>query len=67
MRSKLQAALLKNVDKSRIQLSKRLVSIEKLPSGRLQIEFDDGLRDEVDLLVGADGIRSVSILIPARI
>ena len=59
-RAKLQAALLKEVDQSRIQLSKKLVDIEKLPSGRVVIRFEDGHTDEVDLLVAADGIRSVS-------
>ncbi|KAJ4310271.1 hypothetical protein N0V84_011053 [Fusarium piperis] len=58
-RAKLQAALLKEVDQSRIQLSKKLVDIEKLPSGRVLIRFEDGHTDEVDLLVAADGIRSV--------
>ncbi|KAJ4194396.1 hypothetical protein NW755_003152 [Fusarium falciforme] len=58
-RAKLQAALLKEVDQSRIQLSKKLVDIEKLPSGRVVIRFEDGHTDEVDLLVAADGIRSV--------
>ncbi|KAJ3525656.1 hypothetical protein NM208_g11544 [Fusarium decemcellulare] len=58
-RAKLQGALLKEVDQSRIQLSKKLVDVEKLPSGRVIIRFEDGHTDEIDLLVAADGIRSV--------
>lgn len=58
-RALLQAALLKEVDKSRVQVSKKLVKVEKLSSGKVEIKFDDGYTDEVDLLVGADGIRSV--------
>ncbi|CAM1502181.1 Fc.00g041650.m01.CDS01 [Cosmosporella sp. VM-42] len=60
VRAKLQAALLKEVNnkESRIQLSKRLVEILKLPDGKLRIRFEDGFTDAVDLLIGADGIRS---------
>ncbi|KAK1716186.1 uncharacterized protein BDZ83DRAFT_587412 [Colletotrichum acutatum] len=58
VRAKLQAALLKEVDQSRIKTSKKLVDITKLPTGRIAIRFEDGFSDEVDLLVGADGIRS---------
>ncbi|OLN83310.1 Salicylate hydroxylase 2 [Colletotrichum chlorophyti] len=58
VRAKLQAALLKEVDQSRVKTSKKLTSISKLPSGTIEIRFEDGFTDEVDLLVGADGIRS---------
>ncbi|WZH42068.1 Pyridine nucleotide-disulfide oxidoreductase class-II [Fusarium acuminatum] len=34
-------------------------SVELLPCGKLHLTFDDGFTDNVDLLVGADGIRSV--------
>ncbi|KAK1704323.1 hypothetical protein BDP67DRAFT_214525 [Colletotrichum lupini] len=58
VRAKLQAALLKEVDQNRIKTSKKLVDITKLSTGRIAIRFEDGFSDEVDLLVGADGIRS---------
>ncbi|KAH8879024.1 FAD/NAD(P)-binding domain-containing protein [Thozetella sp. PMI_491] len=58
VRAKLQAALLKNVDQSRVHVAKKLVGVEQLPDQRIRISFEDGFVDEVDLLVGADGIRS---------
>lgn len=60
VRAKLQSAILKQVDQSHIRLSKKLIGVEKLSAGKLRIDFEDGYSDDVDLLVGADGIRSVS-------
>ncbi|KAI5464227.1 hypothetical protein BGZ63DRAFT_148489 [Mariannaea sp. PMI_226] len=57
-RALLQGALLKEVDQSRIRTSKKLISVGKLPNGKVQIEFEDGYTELVDLIVGADGIRS---------
>ncbi|KAK3186300.1 hypothetical protein K4F52_004838 [Lecanicillium sp. MT-2017a] len=57
-RSKLQSALLKNVNQSRVHLSKKLVGVEQLSNNRVRISFGDGAVDDVDLLVAADGIRS---------
>ncbi|TDZ61840.1 2-heptyl-3-hydroxy-4(1H)-quinolone synthase [Colletotrichum trifolii] len=50
VRAKLQSALLRNVDQSRVKVSKKLVDIEQLPSGKVKISFADGFTDEVDLL-----------------
>lgn len=58
-RAKLQNALLREVDKTRVNLSSKLVRIEKTPSGQVLLQFANGFEEEVDLLVGADGIRSV--------
>ncbi|CAG9990486.1 unnamed protein product [Clonostachys byssicola] len=58
-RSVLQQALLKEVDQSRIRVGQKLEKVEKLSSGKLRITFAGVFSDEVDLLVGADGIRSV--------
>ncbi|GLB23167.1 hypothetical protein AtubIFM61612_003754 [Aspergillus tubingensis] len=59
LRSVLQQALLKGVDKSKIRLSSRLVEVSQLSSEAFFLRFEDGHTDEVDLLVGADGVRSV--------
>ncbi|KAF3047960.1 hypothetical protein E8E12_001406 [Didymella heteroderae] len=58
-RAKLQSALLKNVDESHVHVGKRLVNIEQLENKRVRIVFEDGFTDEVDVLVAADGIRSL--------
>ncbi|KAF5859772.1 hypothetical protein ETB97_002435 [Aspergillus alliaceus] len=59
LRTILQQALLKAVDKSKLRLASRLVEINELPDKSLSLRFEDGHTDEVDLLVGADGVRSV--------
>ncbi|ERS98318.1 hypothetical protein HMPREF1624_05102 [Sporothrix schenckii ATCC 58251] len=57
-RALLQQALLKEVDQSRVRVGHKLVRIEELPSHRILLSFDNGWTDEVDLLIGADGLRS---------
>ncbi|KAF7594634.1 hypothetical protein BBP40_008724 [Aspergillus hancockii] len=59
LRSVLQQALLKAVDKSKLRLSSRLAEISQLSDKSLSLRFEDGHTDTVDLLIGADGVRSV--------
>ncbi|KAK3899284.1 hypothetical protein C8A05DRAFT_37106 [Staphylotrichum tortipilum] len=59
VRAKLQSALLKGVSQTRIHVNKKLVGIEHLRDSRVNLIFEDGFTDVVDLVIGADGIRSV--------
>ncbi|KAF7520569.1 hypothetical protein PCG10_009059 [Penicillium crustosum] len=67
LRTVLQRGLLDGVDASLLRLSSRLVEIVELPNGTLSLRFEDGHTDEADLLVGADGVRSVGNIISPSI
>jgi 2-polyprenyl-6-methoxyphenol hydroxylase-like FAD-dependent oxidoreductase len=43
-----------------VKLNKRLVALEQLAKGRARLAFEDGTFADADLVIGADGIRSVS-------
>jgi len=59
-RTRLQAALISKVPPGIIHLNKRLVSLEDLGEhDGVQLSFQDGTVVVADLVVGADGIRSV--------
>ncbi|KAL4904016.1 hypothetical protein BDW74DRAFT_179106 [Aspergillus multicolor] len=59
-RTRLQAALLERVPEGTIQFGKKLVEIEELGQGQgVRLGFQDGTEATADLVVGADGIRSI--------
>ncbi|KAI0894114.1 FAD/NAD(P)-binding domain-containing protein [Annulohypoxylon nitens] len=58
-RTKLQSALLAHVKPGILQLSKRLVRIVDKNHEGVELYFEDGTTATADLVVGADGIRSV--------
>lgn len=60
-RTKLQSALLAHVPPDVIKLSKKLDKIVDLGNKGVQLTFTDGTSEMADLVVGADGIRSVSM------
>jgi salicylate hydroxylase len=59
-RGHLHQALLENVPRDIIHLGKRLVSASADPQNGVTLEFRDGTTAAADILVGADGLRSVS-------
>ena len=60
-RTNLQSALLAHVPPGVIQLSKKLVHMVDKGSDGVELQFKDGTSVIADLVVGADGIRSVSV------
>ncbi|KAI0712773.1 hypothetical protein C8T65DRAFT_646857 [Cerioporus squamosus] len=58
-RARLQEALLKAAPQERLHLKKRLTKVDFLSTGGVKLTFEDGFETFVDLVVGADGIRSV--------
>lgn len=57
----MQATLLKQVGPEIIQFNKKVVALEDLGKGiGARLVFKDGTKAVADLVVGADGIRSVS-------
>jgi salicylate hydroxylase len=58
-RTRLQAALKAKVPEGVIQLKKKLVLMEDLGADGVRLTFEDGEVAVADLVVGADGIRSV--------
>jgi salicylate hydroxylase len=59
-RAHLQEALLEHVPRSIIHLGKRFSSVETGDEG-VTLTFVDGERVQADILIGADGLRSVSL------
>lgn len=59
-RTKLQLALLAHTRSHLIQLSKKLVKMVNKAGSGVELHFKDGTIRTADLVVGADGIRSVS-------
>ncbi|KAI0008750.1 FAD/NAD(P)-binding domain-containing protein [Xylariaceae sp. FL0662B] len=58
-RTQLQAALLAHVKPGTIQLSKKLTKMTDKGASGVELHFEDGTTVAADLVVGADGIRSV--------
>ncbi len=59
-RGHLQQALLEHIPRDIIRLKKKLVSATVDPRNGVNMHFQDGSTATADILIGADGIRSVS-------
>lgn len=59
-RAHLHQALLENVPRDVIHLGKKFISARADPQEGVTLEFQDGSIVKADLLLGADGLRSVS-------
>ena len=64
-RAHLHQALLENVPRDIIHLKKALVSATASPNDGVVLEFRDGTTATADILLGADGIHSVSAWLPS--
>ncbi|KAF9554206.1 salicylate hydroxylase [Agrocybe pediades] len=53
-------ALMPLLDPACISFNKHCTAVEELPSGRQLVHFSDGTTHETDLVIGADGIKSVT-------
>ncbi len=57
-RGRFQQALLTEIDSNKIHLNKRISSLIQ-HAGNVELKFNDGSTAEADLVIGADGIKSV--------
>ena len=62
-RGHLQEGLLRHVDRGAIRMGKSVVGVEMEDSG-VKVRFEDGTEVVADLVIGADGLRSVCGPIP---
>lgn len=60
-RTVLQDALKSRMPSGMIRLQKRLIGIVSESRGGVTAVFEDGTSANADLIIGADGIRSVSV------
>ncbi len=60
-RLRLQEALAARVPEGLIEFNKKLISLRDLGADGVRLTFADGTQTTADLVVGADGIRSVCL------
>lgn len=60
-RATLQKALLKQLPAEILHLGKRVLTVDASSEDKVVVKFEDGTEVEADLVIGADGIKSVSL------
>lgn len=60
-RTRLQSGLVSTLSEGILHLDTGVASVQNLDAGGVKIIFQNGTEKEVDLVVGADGIRSVRL------
>lgn len=58
-RAKLQKALLKHVPRQLISLGKKAIAVNAIREDGVTVTFTDGTTIKADVVIGADGIKSV--------
>jgi 2-polyprenyl-6-methoxyphenol hydroxylase-like FAD-dependent oxidoreductase len=58
-RDEVHRAFLRQVPESAVTWGKKVISVKQIDDGGVEVGFEDGSVEEADIVLGADGVRSV--------